>query len=71
MLRSGEDYLDGIRDGRAVYIGKERVGDVTDHPAFANAARMYAAMYDLKRADDMRDVLWVEEDGGRFPAPGS
>ena len=68
MLRSGEAYLDAIRDGRAVYIGRERVGDVTDHPAFANAARMYAAMYDLKRADAMRDVLWVEENGGRFPA---
>ena len=62
MLRSGEDYLAGIRDGRAVYIGKEQVADVTDHPAFANAARMYAAMYDLKRADDMRDVLWVERE---------
>ncbi|MYF07450.1 MAG: hypothetical protein F4233_06070, partial [Rhodospirillaceae bacterium] len=65
MLRSGEAYLEGIRDGRAVYIGKERVADVTDHPAFANAARMYAAMYDLKRADDMRDVLWVEDGGAR------
>ena len=68
MLRSGDDYLAGIRDGRAVYIGKERVADVTDHPAFANAARMYAAMYDLKRADDMRDVLWVEDGGERIPA---
>ena len=68
MLRSGEAYLEGIRDGRAVYIGKERVADVTDHPAFANAARMYAAMYDLKRADDMRDVLWVEDGGERIPA---
>ncbi len=68
MLRSGEDYLAGIRDGRAVYIGRERVGDVTEHAAFANAARMYAAMYDLKRAEDMRDVLWVERDGERFAA---
>ncbi len=68
MLRTGDEYLAGIRDGRAVYIGKERVDDVTDHPAFANAARMYAAMYDLKRADDMRDVLWVEDGGARYPA---
>ena len=41
---------------------------MTDHPSFANAARMYAAMYDLKRAEDMRDVLWVEDRGERFPA---
>ena len=25
-------------------------------------------MYDLKRADDMRDVLWVEDGGERIPA---
>ena len=69
MLRSGGRTISqASATGGAVYIGKERVGDVTDHPAFANAARMYAAMYDLKRADDMREVLWVERDGERFPA---
>ncbi len=68
MLRSGEDYLAAIRDGRTVYIGRERVDDVTRHPAFANAARMYAAMYDLKRAETARDALWVEDGGERYPA---
>jgi len=68
LLRTGANYLDGIRDGRIVYIGKERVDDVTAHPAFANAAGMYAAMYDLKRAPEMRDVLSFEDGGERHSA---
>ena len=51
MLKSGNEHLASLRDGRAVYIGAERVDDVTTHPAFRNAARSMAAIYDLKRAD--------------------
>lgn len=68
MLRTGEQYLESIRDGRVVYVGKERVDDVTTHPAFANAAKMYAAMYDLKNAPETRDALTFEEDGERYSA---
>jgi 4-hydroxyphenylacetate 3-monooxygenase len=68
MLRTGIQYLDGIRDGRIVYVGKERVEDVTAHPAFANAAGMYAAMYDLKCAPEMRDILTFEDAGERYSA---
>jgi 4-hydroxyphenylacetate 3-monooxygenase len=68
LLRTGEEYLENIRDGRIVFIGKERVDDVTAHPAFANAARMYAAMYDFKRAPERRDHMTFEEDGERHSA---
>ena len=27
-----------MRDGRAIYVGAERIDDVTRHPAFRNAA---------------------------------
>ena len=63
MLRTGEEYLESIRDGRIVYVGKERIDDVTTHPSFANAARMFAAMYDLKRTPEMGGVLTYEADG--------
>lgn len=49
-MRSGSDYLESLRDGRAVYVDGERVKDVTTYPAFATAARQLAAMYD--RAND-------------------
>ena len=44
MLKTGAQYLDGIRDGFRVYLGKECVDDVTAYPAFGNAAHMYAAI---------------------------
>jgi 4-hydroxyphenylacetate 3-monooxygenase len=46
MLMTGRDYLDSIRDGRRVYVGGELVEDVTTHPAFRNAARSFADIYD-------------------------
>ncbi|MGZ3285020.1 MAG: 4-hydroxyphenylacetate 3-hydroxylase N-terminal domain-containing protein, partial [Xanthobacteraceae bacterium] len=37
--QTGAEYLDSLRDDRAVYIYGERVKDVTTHPAFRNTAR--------------------------------
>ena len=37
MLRTGKEHIERLRDGRIVYIGRERVDDVTTHPAFRNA----------------------------------
>ncbi len=34
MIRTGAQYRDSIRDGREVYVGGERVKDVTTHPMF-------------------------------------
>jgi aromatic ring hydroxylase len=48
MLINGKEKLERMRDGRAIYIGAERVDDVTRHSAFKNAARTIAGLYDLK-----------------------
>ena len=48
MLMTGKEYLESIRDGRVIYVGKERIEDQTTHPAFADGARTYAALFDLK-----------------------
>ena len=66
MLMTGNEYLDSIRDGRRVYIGGEEVDDVTTHPAFRNAARSFAMIYDRKRAPENRDVMTCDEDGETF-----
>jgi 4-hydroxyphenylacetate 3-monooxygenase len=63
MLRTGEQHLESLRDGRIVYIGSERVDDVTRHPAFRAAATTVAALYDMKAANP--DEMAYEEDGGR------
>ncbi len=63
MLKTGAEHLASLRDGRVVYIGAEKVDDVTTHPAFRNGARSMAAIYDLKRADPR---FSFEEGGERF-----
>ncbi len=68
MLRTGAEYLESLRDGRVIYIGSEKVVDVTTHPAFRNAARSFAAIYDMKRAPENRDTFTFEEDGERYSA---
>jgi 4-hydroxyphenylacetate 3-monooxygenase len=65
MLKSGKEHLEGLRDGRVVYIGSEQVKDVTTHPAFRNAASTVAALYDMKADPAHRDVMTYEEDGDR------
>src|SRR5205823_14150104 len=66
MLMSGKEYLQSIRDGRIIYIGKERVKDQTRHPAFAGGARTYAALFDLKSDPALRDIMTFEEGGERY-----
>jgi 4-hydroxyphenylacetate 3-monooxygenase len=47
--RSGNNYLSSLRKLNAeVWIGGERVTDVTSHPAFKNCARSVASLYDMQ-----------------------
>src|SRR6478736_2232570 len=66
MLLTGQEYLESIRDGRRVHAGGELVNDVTAHPAFRNAARSFAMIYDRKREPENREVMTFEEGGDTF-----
>ena len=66
MLISGKEKLERMRDGRAIYIGAERVDDVTCHPAFKNAAQTIAGLYDLKADPEQRELFSFEENGERY-----
>jgi 4-hydroxyphenylacetate 3-monooxygenase len=60
MLKTGAEHLEQLRDGRTVYVGAEKVEDVTTHPAFRDAAQSIANIYEMKR----RDAALAFEDGG-------
>ena len=66
MLMTGKEYLQSIRDGRALYVGKERVHDQTTHLAFAGGARTYAALFDLKADPALRDIMSFDDSGERY-----
>jgi len=65
MLRSGAEFLAGLQDGRTVYIGGEKVDDVTQHKAFRDAAATYAALFDFKADPKNHDLMSFEADGDR------
>jgi 4-hydroxyphenylacetate 3-monooxygenase len=61
---TGEEYLESLRDGREVWIDGERVEDVTTHPAFRNAARSVARLYDALHDPDTRELMTAEDRHG-------
>ena len=61
---TGKEYLESLRDDREVYIYGERVKDVTTHPAFRNAARTIAKLYDALHDPKQQGVLTCPTDGG-------
>src|SRR5689334_11714489 len=61
---TGAEYLESLRDGREVYVYGERVADVTAHPAFRNAARSIARLYDALHDPKSRELLTCETDTG-------
>ena len=46
--RNGNEFLEGLRDDREIWLGGERIGDVTTHPALRGAACAMAGLYDLQ-----------------------
>ncbi len=61
---TGKEYLESLKDGREVYIYGERVKDVTVHPAFRNAARSVARLYDALHDEKQKAVLTCPTDTG-------
>src|SRR4029453_18126545 len=70
---TGAEFLESLRDARAVYINGERVRDVTTHPAFRNSARSIARLYDSLHDPPQRERLTTVDPFGirthRFFAP--
>lgn len=62
-LRTGDEYLRSLNDGRNVYVDGEKVKDVTQHPAFAEAARSAAKLYDLAADPSMSSRMTFELPG--------
>jgi 4-hydroxyphenylacetate 3-monooxygenase len=63
-IRTGEELLQSLRDGRLLFIDGERVANVTTNPRFVGAARSLAELYDMQH-----DPALVER--MTFPSPTS
>jgi 4-hydroxyphenylacetate 3-monooxygenase len=55
--RTGRQYIKGLQDQqREVWLGGERIKDVTTHPGLVNGVRSIAALYDMQH-DRLRDEM--------------
>jgi aromatic ring hydroxylase len=65
-LRTPQQYIDSLKDGRTVYFRGERVADVTTHPVIKKAVHHAALDYEMAEDLKTRDLAVVEEDGDRY-----
>jgi 4-hydroxyphenylacetate 3-monooxygenase len=56
--RTGQQYIDGLRaQEREVWLGGERVRDVTKHKGLAGGVRAIAHLYDMQHDLELREVM--------------
>jgi 4-hydroxyphenylacetate 3-monooxygenase len=63
MIRTGNQYLDSIRDGREVYINGRRVKDVTQDSMMKPLIDIRAKIYDMQHEAATRSILAYQKDG--------
>ena len=56
-VRNGKQFLEGLRDGREIWLEGERVEDVTTHPKLSRMAATLAALYDLQHSPELHDRM--------------
>ncbi|RAL21990.1 4-hydroxyphenylacetate 3-hydroxylase family protein [Thermoflavimicrobium daqui] len=61
-MRTGQQYIESLKDNRCIYIDGERVKDVTTHPAFTGIIDTVAGLYDIA-IDAKNNMTYVTEDG--------
>jgi 4-hydroxyphenylacetate 3-monooxygenase len=60
MLKTGEQYIQSLRDERQVYIDGDQAGDVTEHRAFRRSIRSFGALYDFQSRPENSDLMTFE-----------
>jgi aromatic ring hydroxylase len=65
-MRTGQEYLESLRDGRKVYVGGDLIEDITTHPKTKGYAHAIAEYYDLHLDPKNQDVAtFVDTNGNR------
>jgi 4-hydroxybutyryl-CoA dehydratase/vinylacetyl-CoA-Delta-isomerase len=65
-VRTAEQYLKSLKDGRVVYSLGERVKDVTEHPFLKICANWCAAYYVLAQDPNYRDLFTAKNEEGEL-----
>ncbi|PWL16300.1 4-hydroxyphenylacetate 3-monooxygenase [Falsochrobactrum shanghaiense] len=52
MVKTGQDHINAVRDGRQIYLDGKVITDATEHPAYRNAIKSAAMLYDYQAAPE-------------------
>src|SRR5450755_1213170 len=64
MIKSGEQHIASLRDGREIYLDGERIQDVTEHPAYRMAVASITHMFDFQCAPENCELMTFETETG-------
>ncbi len=65
-LRTAEEYVQSLRDGRRLFFRGERVADITTHPKLSKAVRHAALDFHLAEDPATRELAVVQRDGQTY-----
>jgi 3,5,6-trichloropyridin-2-ol/2,4,6-trichlorophenol monooxygenase len=66
MVRTGQQYLASLDDGRNVWVGNEKIDNIATHPKTRDYAQRHADFYDLHHRPDLQELMtFVDRDGER------
>jgi 4-hydroxybutyryl-CoA dehydratase / vinylacetyl-CoA-Delta-isomerase len=60
-IKTPEQFIESLRDGRTVYLNGEKVKDVTTHPMLKTAVATAAMDYKMAEMPEYRDLCVVED----------
>src|SRR5437016_3553983 len=63
--KTGADHIKSLKDGRRVYIDGTLVTDVTTHPAFRNAVKSAATLYDFQAKPENMELMTFCPEGSK------
>ncbi|MGH2366171.1 MAG: 4-hydroxyphenylacetate 3-hydroxylase N-terminal domain-containing protein, partial [Chloroflexota bacterium] len=61
---TGKRYIEGLRDGREVWLDGKRIDDVTTHPAFRDMIRALADVYDKQNGEYRDEMTYLDPESG-------
>ncbi|TDU00511.1 4-hydroxyphenylacetate 3-monooxygenase [Azorhizobium sp. AG788] len=64
MIKTGQQHIESLRDGRQIFLDGALVGDATSHPAYRGAVASVGRMFDFQSAPENRELMTFETDTG-------
>lgn len=65
MIRTPEQYIESLRDGRIIYLNGEKIPDITKNPHLQGTINYRARSYALANDPKWRDLMTMEVEGER------